>query len=200
MDMTKKDVKGLIGGPHLSSASPLGFSVPMLGGITPQDLGIDKIMHYFENPDEKPPSSIKNMVKLLKMMKENEENSDDGDESSGLFYSSDESVEDSEYDTEDRDNEEIDEVEEKTKSVRNDKSKTLDQKIVSSECGLSIPGAFLSHYLLKRIELVQKYGNHISIYVRYTNNNTFTSFNIDLDDDVDKDDVISKIHQWLIAY
>lgn len=78
--------------------SPLGFSVPRLPGITPQDLKIDQIKYYFENPEIKPPDTIRNITKLLHMMKEYEENPP-SEESSDIFYATDESIEDIEYDT-----------------------------------------------------------------------------------------------------
>jgi len=71
------DGKG-VKGPGLTitpgPAFNIGLSPLNLPKLSPQDLATDKILYYFRHPEETPPPTIKNMVKLLQLMKEDEEN------------------------------------------------------------------------------------------------------------------------------
>ena len=88
---------GMVGpsiNPIIPSGVELDTPIPLVG-VTPREFG-EKILYYSQHPEETPPPTIKNMVKLMKLMKEDEETLQDED-GSGLFYSTDESVELSEF-------------------------------------------------------------------------------------------------------
>jgi len=172
------------------SATPLGFSVPRLPGITPQDLKIDQIKYYYENPHIKPPKTIRMITQLLHKMKEYEENPP-SNESSEIFYGTDESIEDIEYDTDD----EMD-VEKNPKKVEKVDIEELYRKkspfSVKTDC-IKSKNMLVTKKVLENVLIACIDGEELSLALNGMN----VKIKISKDD---KEHIIQAINDWKVKY
>lgn len=177
-------------------ANNLGFPASGLPKLKPQDLALDKILYYFRHPDETPPHTIKNMVKLLQLMKEDEENPKE-DESSDIFYSSDESVEDSSYD------EDVEEGVDSDKVLCMNKSPTSfgrNNMISLTKHGLRFPNGYFSNRFLQDMEAVVVVpagsGHCLRVILRYRDDDV----NVSLPLEFDANTILTALEQWISIY
>jgi len=162
-----------------------------------------------KHPEQKPPQSIKRLVQLFRLHEEDKARREAGyesDDSSGLFYSSDESVEYSSdiYEGLNEKESKGKEPKEREKSKKNiicqpltSSSSTSERVISSSNVGIRIPNCFIKGQTLRDIKVAVLEDGVLKLDRGYEYGH---SLDISLSPTFDGNDFLKALEEWLEKY